>query len=64
MSDKIIREKFTTTLSPEVVIRLGILKAINKKKGMNDVIEELVNKKYKEMGFNDTNKEEGQQAIK
>lgn len=64
MSDKIIREKFTTTLSPEVVIRLGILKAINKKKGMNDVIEELVNKKYKEMGFNDTNKEERQQAIK
>lgn len=64
MSDKIIREKFTTTLSPEVVIRLGILKAINKKKGMNDVIEELVNKKYKEMGFNDTNKEERQQVIK
>lgn len=64
MSDKITREKFTTTLSPEVVTRLGILKAIDKKKGMNEVIEELVNKKYKEMGFNDTNKEEGQQVSK
>lgn len=58
---KITRDKFTTTLDPKVVTRLGIIKAINKNKGLNEVIEELVNKKYKEMGFNDdTNKEKGQ----
>lgn len=60
---KISREKFTTTLDPDVVVRLGVIKAINKKRGLNEVIEELVNKKYKEMGFNnDTDKEEGKQA--
>lgn len=57
---KISREKFTTTLDPNVVTRLGVIKAINKKKGLNEVIEELVNKKYKEMGFNDTNSEKRQ----
>lgn len=59
---KVLREKFTTTLDPDVVTRLGVIKAINKNRGLNEVIEELVNKKYKEMGFNDTNKKEGQQA--
>lgn len=58
---KINRDKFTTTLDPKVVVRLGVIKAINKNKGLNEVIEELVNKKYKEMGFkDDTNKEKGQ----
>ena len=57
---KISREKFTTTLDPNVVTRLGVIKAINKKKGLKEVIEELVNKKYKEMGFNDTNSEKRQ----
>lgn len=57
---KVSREKFTTTLDPNVVTRLGIIKAINKNKGLNEVIEELVNKKYKEMGFNDTNNKERQ----
>lgn len=57
---KILREKFTTTLDPNVVTRLGIIKAINKNKGLNEVIEELVNKKYKEMGFNDTSNKERQ----
>ena len=61
MSSKAVREKFTTTLAPEVVARLEIIKAINKSKGSNEVIEELVNEKYKEMGLNVTNKEEGQQ---
>ena len=55
---KVSREKFTTTLDPNVVTRLGVIKAINKKKGL--VIEELVNKKYKEMGFDDTNSEKRQ----
>lgn len=50
---KVIREKFTTTLDPKVVIKLGIMKAIDNKRGLNEVIEELVNKQYKEMGFND-----------
>jgi|GEM_PF-3968499 hypothetical protein len=57
---KVSREKFTTTLDPNVVTRLGIIKAINKNKGLNEVIEELVNKKYKEMGFDDTNNKERQ----
>lgn len=60
---KVSREKFTTTLDPNVVARLGVIKAINKKKGLNEVIEELVNKKYKEMGFDDTNSKE-RQAVK
>lgn len=59
---KVVREKFTTTLDPEVITKLGVIKALNKNKGMNEVIEELVNKRYKEMGLNDTNKEEGQQT--
>ena len=57
---KVSGEKFTTTLDPNVVTRLGIIKAINKNKGLNEVIEELVNKKYKEMGFDDTNNKERQ----
>lgn len=57
---KVSREKFTTTLDPNVVTRLGIIKAINKNKGLNEVIEELVNKKYKEMSFDDTNNKERQ----
>ena len=57
---KVSREKFTTTLDPNVVTRLGIIKAINKNKGLNEVIDELVNKKYKEMGFDDTNNKERQ----
>ncbi len=57
---KVSREKFTTTLDPNVVTRLGVIKAINKKKGLNEVIEELVNKKYKEMGFDDTNSKKRQ----
>lgn len=59
---KVIREKFTTTLNPEVVTKLGVIKALNKNKGMNEVIEELVNERYKEMGLNDTNKEEREQT--
>lgn len=59
---KVVREKFTTTLDPEVITKLGVIKALNKNKGMNEVIEELVNKRYEEMGLNDTNKEEGQQT--
>ena len=35
---KVSREKFTTTLDPNVVTRLGIIKAINKNKGLNEVI--------------------------
>lgn len=59
---KVAREKFTTTLDPKVITRLGVIKAINKNRGLNEVIEELVNKEYKEMGFNnDTSKKEGKQ---
>lgn len=58
---KVTRDKFTTTLDPKVVVRLGVIKAINKNKGLNEVIEELVNSKYKEMGFkDDTNNKKGQ----
>lgn len=52
---KTLREKFTTTLNPDVVRRLGIMKAIDNKRGLNEVIEELVNRKFKEMGINDKN---------
>ena len=54
------REKFTTTLDPDVIQKLGMLKAYNRKKGMNDVIEELVNRKWEESNINDNNKEKGQ----
>lgn len=50
---KVSREKFTTTLNPDVVKRLGIMKAIDNKRGLNEVIEELVNRKFEEMGIND-----------
>lgn len=59
---KIEREKFTTTLNPDVLTRLGVIKAINKNKGLNEVIEELVNNKFKEMGLNDANNKERQKA--
>lgn len=52
------RNKFTTTLTPDVIEKLGIMKVINKKRGLNEIIEELVNDKYdKEMGImlNDKN---------
>ena len=52
---KIARKKFTTTLDAKVIKRLGILKAINDNKGINEVIEELVNKKYEEIQINDKN---------
>lgn len=52
---KTLREKFTTTLNPDVVRRLGIMKAIDNKRGLNEVIEELVNRKFEEMGINDKN---------
>ena len=51
---KIVREKFTTTLDPKVIERLGIMKAKNRKKGINDIIECLVNDKWGEME-NDNN---------
>lgn len=53
--NKTLREKFTTTLNPDVVRRLGIMKAIDNKRGLNEVIEELVNRKFEEMGINDKN---------
>lgn len=53
------REKFTTTLEETVIQRLGILKVLDKKRGLNDIIEELVNNKWEEIN-NDTNKEERQ----
>lgn len=52
---KTLREKFTTTLNPDVVRRLGIMKAIDNKRGLNEVIEELVNRKFEEMEINDKN---------
>lgn len=51
---KIVREKFTTTLDPKVIERLGIMKAKSRKKGINDIIESLVNDKWGEME-NDNN---------
>lgn len=53
--NKVSREKFTTTLNPDVVKRLGIMKAIDNKRGLNEVIEELVNRKFEEIGINDKN---------
>ena len=52
---KIVRKKFTTTLDTRVIKKLGILKAINDNKGINEVIEELVNIKYEEIQLNDKN---------
>ena len=46
---KIVREKFTTTLDPKVIERLGIMKAKSRKRGINDIIEDLVNNKWGEM---------------
>ena len=51
---KIVREKFTTTRDPKVIERLGIMKAKNRKRGINDIIEDLVNNKWGEMK-NDNN---------
>lgn len=53
------REKFTTTLEEKVIERLGILKVLDKKRGINDIIEDLVNNKWEELG-NDNNKKERQ----
>ena len=46
MKEKIEREKFTTTLDPAVIEKLGVMKAKCRKKGLNYVIEELVNEKW------------------
>lgn len=54
------REKFTTTLEEKVIERLGILKVLDKKRGINDIIEELVNNKWEELDNNDNNKKERQ----
>lgn len=54
------REKFTTTLTPIVIERLGILKVQNRKngvKGINDIIEELVNERW-EREINDKDSRE------
>lgn len=51
--DKIIREKFTTTLDPIVIERLGIMKARNRRRGINDIIEDLVNDKWERELNND-----------
>lgn len=51
--EKVSREKFTTTLDPIVIERLGILKAKNRKRGLNDIIEELVNDKWERELNND-----------
>lgn len=54
------REKFTTTLTPIVIERLGIMKAQNRKngaKGINDIIEELVNERW-EREINDKDSRE------
>lgn len=56
--DKIIREKFTTTLDPIVIERLGIMKAKNRKRGINDIIEELVNTKWERELNNDKDSRE------
>lgn len=56
--DKKDREKFTTTLSPIVIERLGILKAKNRKRGLNDIIEELVNDKWERELNNDKDSRE------
>lgn len=53
------REKFTTTLEEKVIERLGILKVLDKKRGINDIIEDLVNNKWEELD-NDDNKKERQ----
>lgn len=53
------REKFTTTLEEKVIERLGILKVLDKKRGINDIIEDLVNNKWEELD-NDNNKKERQ----
>lgn len=51
----VTRKKFTTTLDAKVIKKLGILRAINENKGINEVIEELVNEKYEEIELNDKN---------
>ena len=55
---KIVREKFTTTLDPVVIERLGIMKAKNRKRGLNDIIEELVNDKWEREIENDNSNRE------
>lgn len=56
--DKTSREKFTTTLTPLVIERLGIMKAKNRKRGLNDIIEELVNNEWERELNNDKDNRE------
>lgn len=56
--EKINREKFTTTLDPIVIERLGIMKAKDRKKGINYIIEELVNTKWERELNNDKDSRE------
>lgn len=53
MKEKIEREKFTTTLDPAVIEKLGVMKAKCRKKGLNYIIEELVNEKWERELNND-----------
>lgn len=53
MKNKINREKFTTTLDPIVIERLGIMKAKDRTRGLNDIIEKLVNDKWERELNND-----------
>lgn len=55
MKENKTREKFTTTLDPVVIERLGIMKAKRRKRGLNDIIEELVNDKWEREIENDKN---------
>ncbi len=60
MKEKIEREKFTTTLDPVIIEKLGVMKAKYRKKGLNYVIEELVNEKWERELNNDKNNREKQ----
>lgn len=59
MKEEIKREKFTTTLDPKVIERLGVMKAIYREKGLNYIIEKLVNEKW-ERGI-DNDKDNGEE---
>lgn len=60
MKKKIEREKFTTTLDPVIIEKLGVMKAKYRKKGLNYVIEELVNEKWERELNNDKDNREKQ----
>ena len=53
MKEKIEREKFTTNLDHAVIEKLGEMKEKCRKKGLNYVIEELVNEKWERELNND-----------